>query len=116
MRYNLYMHRTPALLYLIYHEKLRAFKVGINNIGNSRYLAHRSNGWKIVDYWYFDSITIARKVERIVLSRMKDKTKSEGFVDKHYMPQGGYTETFDADKITSRGVKIIINKIVRNLL
>jgi hypothetical protein len=110
------MHRTPALLYLIYHEKLRAFKVGINNIGNSRYLAHRSNGWKIVDYWYFDSITIARKVERIVLSRMKDKTKSEGFVDKYYMPQGGYTETFDADKITSRGVKIIINKVIRNLL
>ena len=113
MRYNLYMHRTPALLYLIYHEKLRAFKVGINNIGNSRYLAHRSNGWKIVDYWYFDSITIARKVERIVLSRMKDKTKSEGFVDKHYMPQGGYTETFDADKITSRGAKIIINKVIK---
>ena len=110
------MHRTPALLYLIYHEKLRAFKVGINNIGNSRYLAHKTNGWKIVDYWYFDSITIARKVERIVLSRMKDKTKSEGFVDKQYMPQCGYTETFDADKITSRGVKIIINKVIRNLL
>ena len=110
------MHRTPALLYLIYHEKLRAFKVGINNIGNSRYLAHKTNGWKIVDYWYFDSIAMARKVERIVLSRMKDKTKSEGFVDKQYMPQGGYTETFDADKITSRGVKIIINKVIRNIL
>jgi hypothetical protein len=110
------MHRTPALLYLIYHEKLRAFKVGINNIGNSRYIAHKTNGWKIVDYWYFDSIMIARKVEKIVLSRMKDKTKGKGFVDKEYMPQGGYTETFDADKITSRGVKIIINKVIRNLL
>jgi hypothetical protein len=116
MRYNLYMHRTPALLYLIYHERLRAFKVGINNIGNSRYSAHRLNGWKIVDYWYFDSIVIARKVERIVLSRMKDKTKGSGFVDKQDMPQGGYTETFDADKITSRGVKIIINKVIRNLI
>jgi hypothetical protein len=47
---------------------------------------------------------------------MKDKTKSEGFVNKEDMPQGGYTETFDADKITSRGVKIIINKAIRNLL
>lgn len=59
---------------------------------------------------------MARKVERIVLSKMKDKTKSEGFVDKQDMPQGGYTETFDADKITSRGVKIIINKVIRNIL
>lgn len=110
------MHKTPALLYLIYHEKLRAFKVGINNIGNSRYLAHKTNGWKIVDYWYFDSIMIARKVERLVLSRMKDKTKSEGFVDKQNMPQGGYTETFDAKKITSRQAKSIINKVIRNML
>ena len=109
------MHRTPALLYLIYHEKLRAFKVGINNIGNSRYLAHKTNGWKIVEYWYFDSITIARKVERIVLSKMKSKTRSEGFVDKQDMPQGGYTETFDAKKITSRGVKTIINKVIKDI-
>jgi hypothetical protein len=109
------MHRTPSLLYLIYHEKLRAFKVGINNIGNSRYIAHKTNGWKIVDYWYFDSIMIARKVEKIVLSRMKDKTRGKGFVSKEDMPQGGYTETFDANKITSRGAKIIINKVIRNL-
>jgi hypothetical protein len=109
------MHRGPALLYLIYHEKLRAFKVGINNIGNSRYIAHKTNGWKIVDYWYFDSIMIARKVEKIVLSRMKDKTKGKGFVSKEDMPQGGYTETFDANKITLRGAKIIINKAIRNL-
>jgi hypothetical protein len=47
---------------------------------------------------------------------MKSKTRSEGFVSKEDMPQGGYTETFDADKITSRGVKIIINKAIRNLL
>jgi hypothetical protein len=47
---------------------------------------------------------------------MKSKTKSEGFVGKEDMPQGGYTETFDAKKITSRGVKIIINKAIRNLL
>jgi hypothetical protein len=109
------MHRGPALLYLIYHEKFGAFKVGINDIGNTRYPTHRSNGWKIVKYWYFDSITIARKVERIVLSKMKSKTKSEGFVSKEDMPQGGYTETFDAKKITSRGVKIIINKVIKDI-
>jgi hypothetical protein len=32
------------------------------------------------------------------------------------MPQGGYTETFDADKITSRQAKSIINKVIRNML
>ena len=58
---------------------------------------------------------IARKVEKIVLSKMKDKTKGKGFVSKEDMPQGGYTETFDANKITSRGAKIIINKVIRNL-
>jgi len=116
MRYNLYMHRGPALLYLIYHEKMGAFKVGINDISNTRYSRHRHNGWKMVDYWYFDSIMIARKVERIVLSNMKDKIKNEGFVDKKDMPQGGYTETFDAKKMTSTQAKIIINKVIRNLL
>ena len=110
------MHRGPALLYLIYHEKFGAFKVGINDIGNTRYPSHRSNGWTMVKYWYFDSIMVARKVERLVLSRMKDKTKSEGFVDKQDMPQGGYTETFDAKKITSRQAKAIINKVIRNML
>ena len=84
-------------------------------MGNTRYPTHRSNGWKIVEYWYFDSTTIARKIERIVLSKMKSKTKSEGFVSKEDMPQGGYTETFDAKKITSRGVKIIINKVVKDI-
>jgi len=110
------MHRGPALLYLIYHEKFGAFKVGINDIGNTRYHTHRSNGWKIVEYWYFDSIMIARKVERIVLSKMKSKTKSKGFVDKQDMPQGGYTETFNAKKITSKQAKSIINKVIRNML
>ena len=32
------------------------------------------------------------------------------------MPQGGYTETFDAKKMTSTQAKIIINKVIRNLL
>lgn len=93
-----------------------AFKVGVNDISNTRYSRHKHNGWKIVEYWYFDSIMIARKAERIVLSRMKNKTKSEGFVNKENMPQGGYTETFDAKKITSRQAKIIINQVIRNMI
>lgn len=110
------MHKNPTLLYLIYHKKMGAIKVGVNDIGNSRFASHRRMGWDIVDYWYFDNIGLAKKAEKLILNKFRQKSKMYNFLSKDQMPQGGYTETFPVSIINLRYAKMIINKIIHSMV
>jgi hypothetical protein len=100
-----------AILYLIYNPILKAFKIGVGDLVGNRYSEHRRNGWVLVKYWYFKDRKQAFKVEKVVLQTLKKKFIS-GFVTKDMMPQGGFTETFDASQTSSTKIIRVINKSI----
>jgi len=111
-RYNKHMERT--LLYLIYSPSLKAFKIGITNLSNRRYSQHRVKGWMLIEYWYFQDRGLARQVESEILKIFRNKFPTV-YLKKEEMPQHGYTEAFSTKKISSKKVKLIIEKVIKNI-
>jgi hypothetical protein len=102
-----------TLLYILYSPVYKAVKIGISDVSGRRFARHRTKGWILVKYWWFSERDRARAVESIVIQTLTKKHGS--FLDKADMPQGGYTETFDASKVTRRGLVRIINKAIKDL-
>jgi hypothetical protein len=101
-----------TLLYILYSPIHKAIKVGISDVSGRRFASHRTKGWILIKYWAFSQRDEARAVETLVLNTLRDKHGH--FLDKDDMPQGGYTETFDASKITRRGLIRMVNKAINN--
>lgn len=99
-----------TLLYILYSPIHKAVKVGISDVSGRRFASHRTKGWILIKYWAFSRRDQARAVETLVLNTLRDKHGH--FLDKDDMPQGGYTETFDARKITRRGLIRMVNKAI----
>jgi hypothetical protein len=104
------MERT--ILYLVYNPFLRAFKIGITNLSNKRYSQHRIRGWIVMKYWYFQDRKLASCVEKRALELFRARFPGT-YLKKEDMPQDGYTEAFDAKKISSKRVIKIINTIIK---
>lgn len=67
----------------------------------------------MIKYWWFSERDKARAIESLVVNTL---TKNYGhFLDKADMPQGGYTETFDASKITRKGLIRMVNRAIKDL-
>jgi hypothetical protein len=103
----------PTILYIIYHPEYDAIKVGIGDISGKRFKAHRTKGWELVAYWYFQNRRGAKRVESIVLQTLRDKYGH--FLNKDNMPYGGYTETFNARKISKRKILGLVNRAIKGL-
>lgn len=101
-----------TILYVLYNKTYHAIKIGIADISNSRYKAHRAKGWEVVAYWHFFERYKAKAIESLVLKTLRVKHKP--YLDKKDMPQGGYTETFNADKISKKQIVRLINKVIRD--
>ena len=67
----------------------------------------------MIKYWWFSERDKARAVETLVVNTLTKKYGS--FLDKADMPQGGYTETFDASKVTRKGLIRMVNKAIKDL-
>ena len=102
-----------AVLYILYSPVHKAIKIGISDITGRRFKAHRTKGWVLIKYWHFFERDKAKTVESLVLQTLRKKHKP--FLDKSDMPQGGYTETFDASKITRIGLIRMVNKAIKGL-
>jgi len=102
---------NEAILYILYSPIHNAIKVGISDISGQRFAKHRTKGWLLVSYWHFFQGDKAKAVESIVLKILRDKHGH--FLNKEQMPQGGYTETFDASKITRKGLIRMVNKAIK---
>ena len=103
-----------TLLYILYSPVHKAIKIGISDVSGRRFASHRQKGWILIKYWWFSERDQARSVESLVLDTLR--TKYGHFLSKADMPQGGYTETFDASKITRRGlVRMVNNAITKSL-
>jgi hypothetical protein len=103
-----------TLLYILYSPIHKAIKIGISDISGKRFASHRTKGWILIKYWSFSERDIARLVETTVLNTLRQKHGY--FLNKADMPQGGYTETFDASKITRKGLIRIVNKTIKGLI
>ena len=102
---------NEAVLYILYSPRHKAIKIGISDISGRRFASHRQKGWILIKYWHFFERDKARAVESIVLNALRDRYGH--FLDKPDMPQGGYTETFDASKITRKGLTRMVNKAIK---
>jgi hypothetical protein len=102
-----------AVLYILYNPIHKAVKIGISDVSGRRFAAHRTKGWILIKYWWFSERDRARAIESIVVNTL---TKRYGhFLDKEDMPQNGYTETFDASKITRRALIRMVNRAIKDL-
>jgi hypothetical protein len=104
---------NETILYIIYSPYHRAVKIGISNISGKRFAAHKTKGWLLVAYWHFFEGDKAKAVESIVLNTLR--AKHGHFLSKEDMPQNGYTETFDANKVTRKGLIRMVNKAIKSL-
>lgn len=111
-RYNNIME--AAIIYLVYSPYYKSFKIGLTNLSNKRYAQHRTKGWIIIKYWYFEDRKLARCVEQRAIKLFKTRLPGTN-LRKEDMPQDGYTETFDATKISSKRVIKIINTIIKDM-
>ena len=109
VKYNVSM----TLLYILYSPIHKAIKIGISDVSGRRFAAHRTKGWILIKYWSFSERDQARHIESLVVQTLTSKYGS--FLDKADMPQGGYTETFDASKITRRGLIRMVNKAIKGV-
>lgn len=111
VKYNRPMNE--AILYILYSPIHKAVKIGISDISGKRFASHRTKGWILVSYWHFFERDKARAIESLVIQTLKKKHKP--FLHKDDMPQGGYTETFDASKVTKRGLIRMVNKAIKSV-
>jgi predicted GIY-YIG superfamily endonuclease len=102
-----------AILYIIYSPIHKAIKIGISDISGKRFAAHKTKGWKLVCYWHFFERDKARQIESLVIQTLRKKHKI--FLSKEDMPQGGYTETFDASRLSKKGLIRMVNKAIKSL-
>ena len=109
VKYNESM--DEAVLYILYNPLHKAVKVGISDISGRRFASHRTKGWILIKYWHFFERDKARAVETLVLRTLRERYGH--FLDKADMPQSGYTETFDASKITRRALIRMVNKAIK---
>ena len=102
-----------AILYILYSPVHKAIKIGISDISGRRFASHRQKGWILVKYWYFFERDKAKTVESLVLQTLNKKHKP--FLSKEDMPQGGYTETFDASRISRKQLIRLVNKTIKEV-
>jgi hypothetical protein len=89
------IHEAGSTVYLIHESKLGAMKVGVGNV--RRIEAHSKKGWAVLRTWEFETVQLAYKAEKALLTHVREELGLPEYLDKSTMPQGGYTETFSAD-------------------
>ena len=67
----------------------------------------------LVSYWHFFERDKAKAVESIVLNTLRERYGH--FLDKEDMPQNGYTETFDASRVSKKQLIRMVNKAIKTV-
>jgi DNA-directed RNA polymerase subunit RPC12/RpoP len=98
----------PAYLYLIYHDEFRSIKVGISNVeaNLNRLESHRKNGWAEYKSFNFDTADEAEYYETMLLKWLRKERGLPPHLVRELMPQGGFSETVDAEEISLPEIEI----------
>ncbi len=94
---------APGYIYLITHQDLSAHKLGIGNSirsrGRSRIEQHEKYGWKLYKRMDFEITDDAFQLEQKVLTWIREVRGLSSYLSEYEMPQGGFSETVDANEI-----------------
>jgi len=101
-------------LYLISHPARRSLKVGISSSSSrsDRLADHQKYGWKVENLWVFDQFSNAEQLEGAVIAWWRNELRLPHHLDLHEMPQGGYTETVSADKVSIADTTAFLEKLI----
>jgi recombinational DNA repair protein (RecF pathway) len=96
-----YDFSKSGILYLITNTPLGAHKIGITNDGAKeiRLEKHLKQGWETYRTQFFLDGNRAFEVEQEILSWWRNELGLPTYLSKSEMPQGGFTETVDANEI-----------------
>ena len=92
-------YTEPAIIYLITNSALSAHKIGISGETKNRLQQHRRENWETFKTLKIDSGEEAHNIEQEVLEWLREVFGWTPYLTKNEMPQGGYTETIDAEEI-----------------
>jgi hypothetical protein len=96
-------YTAPGFLYLMTNTSLNAHKIGIGSARRTRtrdrIRQHEKQGWKLYKKLDFATADEAFVVEQLILSWLRIEKNLAIYLNLELMPQGGYTETLDAQGI-----------------
>jgi recombinational DNA repair protein (RecF pathway) len=106
-----------GVLYLITNVTLSAHKIGITNDGAKeiRLEKHLKNGWETYRTQYFTDGNRAFEIEQEILSWWRNELGLAVYLSKSEMPQGGFTETVDANELDLLTIWSQVNLILTKL-
>jgi len=114
-----FQYPRPSYLYFVEHDGFNAFKVGIANSQQSvkrdrlRKLGH--DGWSVIKIWNFPEGTLPSRIEARFFTILRIEMKVPQYLSEHQMRYGGFTETFDRDRISQKKIINLIQSIEREL-
>ena len=95
---------ASGYIYLMTHQELSAHKIGIGNSvrsrGRSRISQHEKRGWKLFKQMDFEVTDDAYFLEQDILKWLREDKGLRVYLSEFEMPQGGYSETVDAEEIS----------------
>ena len=103
-------YKQPAVLYLITHSELNAFKIGIQTYNSNRILTHARKGWEVHELWGVKTGKIAREIEQESKVRLRKEFLANGTVDAEIMTAGGHTETFLTAEVSIQTAQVVIGE------
>ena len=97
-------YQKPGYLYLITHKELNSHKIGIANKYKSRKFddrmyQHQKRGWTLFKKLNFSTVKAASDLETEVLKWIRMEVGLPFCLSSKQMPQGGHTETVNAEEI-----------------
>lgn len=108
---------APAYFYIIQNDELRALKVGISNLirRTDRIKAHEKQGWSLLYRQDLDTGEMAFQLEQQILSWLRQEKNLGIYLIKDQMPQGGWTETVDADEISLLEIRYYFENLLSDI-
>lgn len=96
-------YSAEGFIYLMTNSIYGAHKLGIGNtnrLKGNRIIQHKKQGWTLIHQMNFAVTDEAFQVEQKVLNWVRNVRNLEVYLSELEMPQGGYTETIDAEEIS----------------
>jgi hypothetical protein len=108
---------APAVVYVMSHP-IGSVKVGVCGTGdrNVRIAVHKRNGWEMHQRLRLPTGELAYRVEQAVLARLRGEYQLGPYMSAEMMPQGGWTETFDAELMPAGTMWKIVQELARPFL
>ncbi|GAA0553571.1 hypothetical protein GCM10009546_14550 [Actinomadura livida] len=103
---------APALVYVVIHHGLGAVKVGVTSLEarTDRIDSHRRRGWDVVNTVKTPTGSIAYQIENEVITHLEKDLSLEPYLVPADMPQGGATETFALEAVSSSEMWEIVER------